>query len=96
LTPLFGHHQRITRRDDNIDSDIAARGIRIPQGHPEGYLEGFATVYSDIAEVLQAKRDGKTVDIQRWIPGIETGVEGLKFISAVIASSEADSRWTEL
>ena len=96
LTPLFGHHQRITRRNDNIDSDIAARGIRIPQGHPEGYLEGFATVYSDIAEVLQAKRDGKKADIESWIPGIETGVEGLKFISAVIASSEADSRWTAL
>ncbi|WP_041523691.1 Gfo/Idh/MocA family protein [Gilvimarinus agarilyticus] len=96
LTPLFAHHQRITRRNDNIDSDIAARGIRIPQGHPEGYLEGFATVYSDIAEVLQAKRDGKKIDIESWIPGIETGVEGLKFISAVIASSEADSRWTAL
>jgi predicted dehydrogenase len=96
LTPLFGHHRRITRRDDNIDSDIAARGIRIPQGHPEGYLEGFATIYSDIAEVLQAKREGKTAAIASWIPGIETGVEGLRFISAVIASAEADSRWTEL
>lgn len=96
FTPLFGHHQRITRRNDNIDSDIAVRGIRIPQGHPEGYLEGFATIYSDIADVLQAKREGKTVDIQSWIPGIETGVEGLRFISAVIASSDADSRWTAL
>lgn len=96
FTPLNQPHQRITRRGDNLDSAIAVRGIRIPQGHPEGYLEGFATVYSDIADVLQARRLGKEADIASWIPGIDTGVEGLQFISAVIASSEADSRWTAL
>ncbi|HEY7884831.1 MAG TPA: Gfo/Idh/MocA family oxidoreductase [Cellvibrionaceae bacterium] len=96
FTPLNQPHQRITRRGDNLDSTIAVRGIRIPQGHPEGYLEGFATVYSDIADVLQARRLGKEADIASWIPGIDTGVEGLQFISAVIASSEADSRWTAL
>lgn len=96
LTPLAAPAQRITRRDDYLDSDIAVRGIRIPFGHPEGYLEAFATIYTDVAEVLQAKREGKTVDIESWIPGIDTGVEGLKFITAVLASSEADSRWTEL
>ena len=96
LTPLAAPAQRITRRDDYLDSDIAVRGIRIPFGHPEGYLEAFATIYTDVAEVLQAKREGKTVDIESWIPGIDTGVEGLKFITAVLASSEADSRWTPL
>ncbi|MDO3384711.1 Gfo/Idh/MocA family oxidoreductase [Gilvimarinus sp. SDUM040013] len=96
FTPLAAPAQRITRRDDYWDSEYAVRGIRIPFGHPEGYLEAFGTIYNDIADVLQAKRDGKTVDIESWIPGIETGVEGLKFITAVLASSEADSRWTDL
>ncbi|UTF60259.1 Gfo/Idh/MocA family protein [Gilvimarinus sp. DA14] len=96
FTPLGAPQQRITRRDDYWDSEFAVRGIRIPFGHPEGYLEAFATIYNDVADVLQAKREGKTVDIESWIPGIDTGVEGLKFITAVLASSEADSRWTEL
>lgn len=96
FTPLAGHHQRITRRDDNLDSDIAVRGIRIPFGHPEGYLEAFATLYTDVAEVLQARRHGKRCEIETWIPGIDTGVEGLQFISAVLASSEEDGRWTPL
>lgn len=96
FTPLGAPQQRITRRDDYWDSEFAVRGIRIPFGHPEGYLEAFATIYKDVADVLQAKREGKTVDIESWIPGIDTGVEGLKFITAVIASSEADSRWTPL
>jgi len=96
LTPLAGHHQRITRRDDNLNSDIAARGIRTPFGHPEGYLEAFANLYTDVADVLVAKRKGEHHDIESWIPGIETGVLGMRFIQAVIDSSEADGRWTPL
>ncbi|WP_036187646.1 Gfo/Idh/MocA family protein [Marinimicrobium agarilyticum] len=96
LTPLAGHHQRITRRDDNLDSDIAVRGIRIPFGHPEGYLEAFATLYTDVADVLVAKRKGEQHPIASWIPGIETGVLGMRFIQAVLDSSEADGRWTPL
>lgn len=96
FTPLSAPQQRITRRNDYWDSEVAVRGVRIPFGHPEGYLEAFATIYNDVADVLQAKREGKKVDIESWIPGIDTGVEGLKFITAVLASAEADSRWTEL
>lgn len=96
LTPLAGHHQRITRRDDNLDSDIAVRGIRIPFGHPEGYLEAFATLYTDVADVLVAKRKGEQHPIASWIPGIETGVLGMRFIQAVLDSSEADGRWIPL
>lgn len=96
LTPLSGHHQRITRRDDNIDSDVAVRGIRTPFGHPEGYLEAFATLYTDVADVLVAKRKGESHPMASWIPGIEAGVQGMRFIQAVIDSSEADGRWTPL
>ncbi len=96
LTPLAGRHQRITRRDDNIDSDVAVRGIRTPFGHPEGYLEAFATLYTDVADVLVAKRKGESHPMAPWIPGIEAGVQGMRFIQAVIDSSEADGRWTPL
>lgn len=96
LTPLAGHHQRITRRDDNIDSDVAARGMRIPFGHPEGYLEAFANLYTDVADVLVAKRKGEQHPMAAWIPGIDTGVLGMRFIQAVLDSSEKDGQWTKL
>ncbi|WP_347331799.1 Gfo/Idh/MocA family protein [Marinimicrobium locisalis] len=96
LTPLAGHHQRITRRDDNLDSEVAVRGMRIPFGHPEGYLEAFATLYTDVADVLVAKRKGEQHPMAAWVPGIETGVLGMRFIQAVLDSSEADGRWTPL
>ncbi len=88
--------QRLTRGGPGI-SDDASRVTRIPAGHPEGYLEGFANVYSDIAEVLHLKQAGKTVgDELRLIPGIAEGVAGMRFIDSVVASSRENGRWTAL
>lgn len=87
--------QRITRRGD-IGSDIAARGMRTPGGHPEGYLEGFANLYKDIADILVARQQGETHFLQHWVPDIDTGVEGMRFIQAVLTSSQRDGVWTPL
>src|SRR5690625_6858641 len=81
---------------DNLDSDVAVRGIRTPSGHPEGYLEAFATLYTDVADVLVAKRKGESHPIEAWIPGIETGLMGMRFIDAVLSSSENNGQWTPL
>lgn len=87
--------QRITRRGD-IGSEIAARGMRTPGGHPEGYLEGFANLYKDIADILVARQQGETHFLQNWVPNIDTGVEGMRFIQAVLTSSRNDAVWTPL
>jgi predicted dehydrogenase len=87
--------QRITRRGD-IGSDIAARGMRTPGGHPEGYLEGFANLYKDIADILVARQQGETHFLQDWVPTIDTGVEGMRFIHAVLTSSQQDGVWTPI
>ncbi|WP_323813804.1 Gfo/Idh/MocA family oxidoreductase [Cellvibrio sp. NN19] len=87
--------QRITRRGD-IGSDIAARGMRTPGGHPEGYLEGFANLYKDIADILVARQQGESHLLQEWVPNIDTGVEGMRFINAVLTSSQRDGVWTPL
>jgi predicted dehydrogenase len=87
--------QRITRRGD-IGSDIAARGMRTPGGHPEGYLEGFANLYKDIADILVARQQGETHFLQDWVPNIDTGLEGMRFIHAVLRSSQQDGVWTPL
>ena len=87
--------QRITRRGD-IGSEIAARGMRTPGGHPEGYLEGFANLYKDIADILVARAQGEAHFLQNWVPNIDTGVEGMRFINAVLTSSQRDGVWTPL
>lgn len=86
--------QRFTRRADWLGA--AASGVRTPGGHPEGYLEGFANIYKDIGDILVARQQGETHELSKLVPGIETGVEGMKFIQAVLNSSKADSAWTKL
>lgn len=71
--------------------------IRIPAGHPEGYLEAFANIYRNVAKCIQAEIDGETVDsIYTDFPNIEDGVRGMKFIHKVIESGNSDVKWVKL
>ena len=75
----------------------AARVSRIPAGHPEGYLEGFATLYSEIAQAIRAARKGgPKADKAAHFPSLEDGIKGVAFIEAVVASSKRGGRWTKL
>ncbi len=67
---------------------------RVPAGHPEGYLEAFATIYADAATAIRAHAAGEAV--QTLLPGIDDGVEGMRFITACVTSSAADGAWTAL
>jgi predicted dehydrogenase len=57
-SPL-GEATRIVSRGTGAANAAAARVTRIPAGHPEGYLEGFATIYSEVAEAIRAHREGR-------------------------------------
>ena len=74
----------------------AGHATRIPAGHPEGYLEGFAQIYRDVAEQIQARWQGRAPDpLACTVPTVEDGARGMKFIEAVVESSRADGRWTD-
>ena len=74
---------------------LSARASRIVAGHPEGFHEGFATVYSDAAEAIAARRAGVTVDpLAMSFPNADDGVLGVKFVEAAMASSASDGAWT--
>jgi predicted dehydrogenase len=63
-------------------------------GHPEGYLEAFAQLYTDLAEQITAHRERRAPNPASLIvPGIEDGVEGMQFIAAVLESSRSNSAW---
>ena len=74
----------------------AGRVSRIPPGHPEGYLEGFANIYTEVAHAIQAARKGKKADKAVMFPTVDDGVKGLAFIEAAVASSQKNGRWTKL
>lgn len=93
----LGEAPRLIRRAGNGAWPVAAAASRIPAGHPEGYLEAFAQLYTDIAELIAARIEGREpADDARLVPMAADGVRGVRFIEAAVASSAANAAWTEV
>lgn len=72
----------------------ATAHTRIPAGHPEGYLEAFASIYRNFAYCVQARLAGKDPDpLHADFPSVSDGVRGMKFIERVVASSNSSEKW---
>ncbi len=95
FTP-FGQEKRLITRGGAGAGAAAARVTRIPGGHPEGYLEAFATIYTEAAHAIEAKRNGKSVDKSVVYPTVDDGVNGVAFIEACVASSRKNAAWVKL
>lgn len=99
-TLLVKHLDRPTevyRTGGGYLSAAAAFNTRIPAGHPEGYLEGFANIYRNFALALRHRLEGGTEKPAHLIfPTVADGVRGMKFIDAVVASSEAGAQWVSM
>jgi predicted dehydrogenase len=92
----FGEPTRVVARGTGAVNASGARVTRIPAGHPEGYLEAFATLYTEAAAAIVAHRSGATPDSAVQFPGIDDGVAGVAFIEAALRSSRAGGVWTEI
>ena len=74
---------------------LAARSSRIVAGHPEGFHEGFANIYSDAAEAIAARRSGQPADpLALHFPDSLDGLLGIRFVNAVVQSSRRNGEWT--
>jgi hypothetical protein len=70
---------------------------RVPAGHPEGYLEGFANIYREAASAIRAaRRKGGKAPKGVVFPTVQDGVEGMAFIEACVKSSKRNGAWTKL
>jgi len=77
-------------------AEEAQRVTRVGLGHPEGFLESFANLYTDVADALLSKRDGiHSEPAAISYPTVRDGVLGVRFVEAVVASHAADGRWTD-
>src|SRR5690606_38750546 len=95
FTPL-GEPKRLITRGGAGANQAAAGVTRIPSGHPEGYLEAFATLYTEAAGAIRALRDGGSLPENHLLPTVEDGLEGMRFIQACVTSSNKDAAWTRL
>ena len=93
--PLSGPSQNRTPNGPGT-LPLSARCTRLVAGHPEGFPDGFANIYSDAAEAIAARRAGKPADpLALYFPNSFDGLMGVRFVDSVIASSEANGQWTK-
>lgn len=92
----FGEPKQILTRGGAGQTSAAERVTRIPAGHPEGYLEGFATIYYEAAEMIRKADDERPLPEGVHAPSIADGLAGMRFISACLTSSQNDGAWTTL
>ncbi|MFN8492837.1 MAG: Gfo/Idh/MocA family oxidoreductase [Caldilineaceae bacterium] len=96
LRPADGPQQILSRGFGYL-SPSAQRASRIWPGHPEGFLAAFANLYTDIADVIVARRTGAEADPLAYLfPTVEDGVLGVKFVDAAVASHQRDGAWVDV
>ena len=93
----FGEPKRLLTRGGAGAGPAAGRVSRVPSGHPEGYLEGFATIYQEAARAIRAaRRKGGKPAKDVLFPTVADGVEGVAFVEACVKSSKKNGAWTKL
>lgn len=93
----YGEPRRMLTRAAGYLSEAAAEVTRIPAGHPEGYLEGFATVYADAIRAIRRHIDGQPLKAAEYkFPTVTDGLRGMQFIYATYESATKGSVWVDL
>ncbi len=95
FSSLDGRTQHITRGGAGLGA-AAMRTSRLPPGHPEGYLEAFANLYSEAAIAIQAARTGERPAPDVVFPDVYDGLEGVAFVDACVRSSKRNGAWVAL
>ncbi|MCA1409929.1 Gfo/Idh/MocA family oxidoreductase [Bradyrhizobium sp. NBAIM20] len=95
FTPYGKPRQLLTRGGAGASGE-AGRITRIPSGHPEGYLEGFATIYAEAARAIRAAAAGEKPHPDVVFPTVEDGLAGVKLIDAAVKSSAGNGVWVRM
>jgi predicted dehydrogenase len=89
----LGQPKRLITRGGAGAGAAAGRMTRVPPGHPEGYLEGFANIYTEAARAIRARQAGKPFPEGVVFPTVADGVKGVAFVDACVRSSRRNGAW---
>ena len=96
FTPRGKATEILSKRNSYI-TEKAHAAARIPSGHPEGYYVAFANTYRNILNAVAKKKAGEQLTADDLdFPKVSDGVNGVKFVHAVIESSKKDGAWVNL
>lgn len=92
----FGQPKRLLTRNGAGAEPEAQRVSRIPPGHPEGYLEAFATIYAEAAQAIRARQAGGSAPEGVIYPTLSDGLKGMRFVEACVQSARRNAAWVTL
>jgi predicted dehydrogenase len=93
----YGQPRQTLSRGQDYLSRAAKDATRIPSGHPEGYLEAFATIYDGVTRAIRRYIDGKPMKTAEYqFPTVYDGVRGMEFIYAAVESYKKGAKWVKL
>lgn len=84
-------------RTGGLHSARTAAATRTPMGHPEGYLEAFANIYTNFAKAVDDFSQGKAINVADYdFPDVNEGVRGMAIVESFVNSSNQDEKWYSL
>ena len=93
----YGEPRQTLSRAQGYLADAANDCSRIPAGHPEGFLEAFATIYYGVAKAVRAHLEGSPLATDEYdFPTVHDGVRGMEFITKAVESCERGSIWVKM
>ena len=93
----FGEPRQTLTRGQGYLSEPATDCTRIPTGHPEGYLEAFATIYRGVTEAIRRAIDGNPMASEEFaFPTVHDGLRGMRFIAKAVESANAGAVWVSM
>jgi predicted dehydrogenase len=93
----YGEPRQTLTRGQGYLSDAAKDCTRIPTGHPEGYLEAFATIYCGVVRAIRSHLDGQPIKPQQYeFPTVHDGLRGMQFIYKAVESCQNGSTWVSM
>lgn len=91
-----GAPEQVYKRGNDYLCEAAQRAQRIPFGHPEGYFEAFANLYTSVAKTILARKAGQSPDpLDADFPTVLEGARGVHFIEKTVESAGSEKKWTE-
>ncbi len=90
-------HRIYTRNGGPYLGAASTSASRLPSGHPEAFFEAFANVYTAFYDAVVRRAAGETVEpVNTVYPNVYDGVEGMLFITQMVASSQQNGAWLPL
>ncbi|MBM88658.1 MAG: oxidoreductase [Gammaproteobacteria bacterium] len=90
----LGESKRLITRSGSGAGPLANAASRIPSGHPEGFIEGFANIYRETADLIEAHRENR--EYKNLVPDVDDGLRGMRFVDKAVTSNQAGAIWQSL